>query len=186
MDASGYSDAGRLGILANPLRAEIYYRLVADGSSTASALATKVDASASLVSYHLRELARHGLVDRVDSEFGDGRERWWRALQTEYAYTAPQHASGRDRATIEGIEVGTASNQQSRLEQFRRERDRWGAEWADAAFTADFVVTLTPERLRRLYRDLERVVREAGIETSHTNSRDAEKISVVLYGFPIR
>src|SRR5918995_4500085 len=69
-----------LEALAHPVRLELINHLMADGPATASACARAVGDSPSNCSYHLRVLAKVGLVGEVDSE--DGRERPWRALIT--------------------------------------------------------------------------------------------------------
>src|SRR3712207_3008308 len=49
-----------------------------DGPATATTLATRLGLNTGATSYHLRQLAQHGLI--VDDESrGNGRERWWKA-----------------------------------------------------------------------------------------------------------
>src|SRR5919109_3892505 len=67
-----------LEALAHPVRLALIDHLMSDGPATASACARAVGDTPSNCSYHLRILAKVGLVDEVESE--DGRERPWRAL----------------------------------------------------------------------------------------------------------
>src|SRR5215212_6210796 len=79
------TDVDTLRGLANPIRYRILGHLMATGPQTASECAAVVGASASNCSYHLRELARFGLVERVaGSVNGDGRDRPWRPAVTGY------------------------------------------------------------------------------------------------------
>lgn len=86
-DAAGTTDAAarpapeRLGpaalkALAHPLRLQILDLLAQHGTLTASGLAGLVGESSGATSYHLRQLARHGLVQEVEGR-GTARERWW-------------------------------------------------------------------------------------------------------------
>ncbi|MEU4694574.1 winged helix-turn-helix domain-containing protein [Actinoplanes sp. NPDC023714] len=73
------SDARTLRALAHPARIEIVDHLTATGAAmTATECARLVGLSPSATSYHLRELAKYGLVEQAPSQ-GDGRERRWRS-----------------------------------------------------------------------------------------------------------
>jgi predicted ArsR family transcriptional regulator len=74
------SDPRALRALAHPLRLALLDRLMSFGQQTAAQCATALGSTASNCSYHLRALARVGLVEPVGST--DGRERPWRATAT--------------------------------------------------------------------------------------------------------
>ncbi len=84
-------DAQGIRALAHPVRLAILTRLQAAGPSTATALAPQVGASPSVTSWHLRHLAKHGLV-RDSSVEGSGRERWWEAAARGFRFTATDDA----------------------------------------------------------------------------------------------
>jgi DNA-binding transcriptional ArsR family regulator len=72
------SDPQVMRALAHPARIEIVEYLNSSGASvTATEMADRVGLSPSASSYHLRELAKYGLVENAPSR-GDGRERVWR------------------------------------------------------------------------------------------------------------
>jgi DNA-binding transcriptional ArsR family regulator len=83
------TDVRALRALADPIRYRILGHLMAVGSQTASQCAAVVGATASNCSYHLRELARYGLVERVEAGTDDGRERPWRPTATGFSYGLP-------------------------------------------------------------------------------------------------
>ena len=71
--------------LAHPARIAIVEHLNNTGAVvTATEAAALVDLSPSAISYHLRELAKYGLVEQAPSR-GDGRERVWRSTGTGLA-----------------------------------------------------------------------------------------------------
>ena len=80
------TDLRVLRAMANPVRYRIFSHLMAAGEQTASECAAVVGASASNCSYHLRELERFGLVERVADAAGDGRERPWRTVGTGFSF----------------------------------------------------------------------------------------------------
>ena len=55
-----------LAALAHPLRLDLLNHLMSSGPATASQCARAVDDTPSNCSYHLRYLARYGLVEPVD------------------------------------------------------------------------------------------------------------------------
>ena len=88
------TDVRALRALANPVRYRIFSHLMTFGSQTASECAAVVGATPSNCSYHLRELARFGLVERVDDGAGDGRERPWRTTATGFSYDVAEADRG--------------------------------------------------------------------------------------------
>jgi DNA-binding transcriptional ArsR family regulator len=76
------SDPQVMRALAHPARIEIVEYLTSTGAVvTATECAGLVGLSPSATSYHLRELAKYGLVEQAPSR-GDGRERVWRGTST--------------------------------------------------------------------------------------------------------
>jgi DNA-binding transcriptional ArsR family regulator len=81
------TDVRALRALASPIRQRILGHLMATGAQTASECAAVVGATASNCSYHLRELERFGLVERIEGPPGrDGRDRPWRPAATGFSY----------------------------------------------------------------------------------------------------
>src|SRR5687768_16806464 len=83
------TDVRVLRALADPIRYRILGHLMATGSGTASQCADVVGATASNCSYHLRQLAKYGLVERAPAGPGDGRERPWQPTATGFSYGPP-------------------------------------------------------------------------------------------------
>ena len=71
-----------IAALSHPVRLDLMDYLMAQGPATASTCARAVGDTPSNCSYHLRILAKVGLVESVPSQ--DGRERPWRALVTGF------------------------------------------------------------------------------------------------------
>lgn len=67
-------DTHRMRALAHPVRLSILTPLQQTGPQTATRLSEHVGATPSVTSWHLRHLAKHGLVRDADA-LGNGRER---------------------------------------------------------------------------------------------------------------
>src|SRR4051812_6390942 len=89
------TDIDALRTLAHPIRYRLLGHLMAVGPQTASQCAAVVSETASNCSYHLRELARFGLVERAD-EAPDGRERPWQSTATGWVFDAGSDTTSAD------------------------------------------------------------------------------------------
>ena len=72
------TDPRVLRAIAHPTRVSLLSELYARGRARAADLAPLVGMPANSVSFHLRQLARYGLIERDPESVGDGRDRWWR------------------------------------------------------------------------------------------------------------
>lgn len=79
------TDARALRALAHPLRAELYYALMARGSARAADLAQELDVPANQVSFHLRTMAKYGFIEEAPELARDRRDRVWRPA-SEYGF----------------------------------------------------------------------------------------------------
>jgi DNA-binding transcriptional ArsR family regulator len=79
------SDPQALRALAHPTRLAILERLQRYGPSTATLLSPYVGATPSVVSWHLRHLARFGFVTDWEGA-GSRRERGWQAVARGYRF----------------------------------------------------------------------------------------------------
>lgn len=69
--------------IAHPLRGALLHELYARGSANATALSAAVDEPVNSVSFHLRQLAKYGLIEEAPELATDGRQRWWRPTFSE-------------------------------------------------------------------------------------------------------
>lgn len=91
-DTVELTDPRALRALAHPTRLTLVGLLRRDGPMTATRAGERIGESAASCSYHLRQLARWGLVEEAGG--GHGRERPWRATAraTSWKVTSPDQA----------------------------------------------------------------------------------------------
>jgi DNA-binding transcriptional ArsR family regulator len=151
-----------LAALAHPLRVALLYQLNALGSRTASQCAQALGETPANCSYHLRQLARVGLVAREES--GNGRERPWRSVYTGLSLSPTLDgpdpevvtAATATRASLANIEM----EEHLRLaRQYLRLEPRASKAWRDAASMASYSLRLTPEELESLAKALDAAIR---------------------------
>lgn len=136
-----------LAALAVPVRYALLNHLLAAGPRTASQCAAVVGQSASNCSWHLRALAKVGLVEPAEVG-GDARVRPWRA-------TAPGFAAdpgGGPAAAVAATAVASVSAQHADAlyQRYLARRDLLPDRWRQAAGDNGYSLQVTPEELHDL------------------------------------
>ena len=156
------TDGAVLAALAHPLRVALLYQLNALGSRTASQCAQALGETPANCSYHLRQLAKAGLV--VREEAGNGRERPWRSDYTGLDLHPPvddadpevMTAARATRASLANIEL----EEHARLaRRYLRQEARAPRAWRDVAGVSSYSLRLTPEELAALHDALDAAIR---------------------------
>lgn len=129
-DASSVEHASRdqLRAMAHPLRLELMERMGRRGTARAADLAADLGIPANSVSYHLRILARGGVIEEAPEAARDRRDRVWRLAQLSY-YTGREEENLPDDGTGAATEYSAASDAAS-LAVFDWMRTAWSAEIA--------------------------------------------------------
>src|SRR4051812_34820508 len=143
------SDPRAMRALAHPARLGILELLHANGSANATESAREIGSSPQAASYHLRALAKWGLVQPVSSD--DGRETRWELAARSIHFTSgddsPQfHTAARalGRRIIERDDRVVNAYLAAEPGESR--------EWRDAATFASASVYVTPEELHEFAR----------------------------------
>ncbi len=147
------TDPRALRVLAHPLRLALLDRLMAFGEQTAAQCAAAVGSTASNCSYHLRALARAGLV--APGESADGREHPWRAAATGLEF-GPAGAREPAAEALDAL-VMTREEELTR-EAVARHRTQPPA-WQAAEAHHSYALRIAPEELERLVAEIDRLVR---------------------------
>ncbi|MFD8206335.1 ArsR/SmtB family transcription factor [Streptomyces sp. NPDC059695] len=185
------TDLGTLKAIAHPLRMRLYRALFVARTATASQLAEQVDEAVSLVSYHLRKLAEHGLIEEAEPQSSDGRERWWQpssygfSIHDEDLRDAPELAAA-------GAAFGRTIDEQRKqmYARFLDERHTWSEEWRAASVSSEWLPRLTAAELASLGGELDALLRKydqaARAAEAAGDTEGRENVAVHLHGFPYR
>ena len=149
-------DAKTLRALAHPLRIRLLGLLRADGPATATGLAQRVGETSGTTSWHLRQLAEHGLIEQ-DTERGNKRERWWRAAYESTELRMEDFHGDEDSAgALSAYLHEIASNAYHRMTRFLAED--WDQSWRESFVMSDQDLPLTPAELVAMRTELHEVV----------------------------
>ena len=178
------TDPRALRAMAHPTRLELIGLLRRGGPLTATQAGEKIGESPASCSFHLRQLAKYGLVEEAGG--GKGRERPWRAtaISTEWPARQPSEeaaAAGEmlSRVVVEGYF-------ESAIEWLERQPQE-DAEWSEAALFGDLIAYLTPAELRELEAKLRTFV-EPYLKRLGDHSPPPEgsrPVSLIALAFPL-
>ncbi|MFE0103883.1 ArsR/SmtB family transcription factor [Streptomyces sp. NPDC059009] len=186
------TDVATLKAFGHPLRLKLYGTLKVAGTATASQLADQVDEAVSLVSYHLRKLAEHGLIEEApQAQRGDGRERWWQPAQDRLSFRYEDFDDAPEEVAAYKAVVRTLHERHGALfHAWVDQSAAWSPEWRSAADNSDFLARLTPGELTSLQEELHALIRSyeerAKAAEAAGDTEGRENVAVYLQAFPFR
>ena len=158
-----YDDPRILRAIAHPTRNRVLHELSAAGSLRAADIAKRTGIPANQASFHLRQLAKYGLVEVAPDAGRDKRDRVWRLVD--------------DDITISPREMVEQPGGAAAYTVFQRSSVAWGHHLVDQAFqvgddddsakriVSESSLRLSKDDAEQLQRDLNEVVaryRDAG------------------------
>ncbi|WP_460439621.1 ArsR/SmtB family transcription factor [Amycolatopsis stemonae] len=174
-------DVELLRALSHPLRSALLHHLTAVGPRTASECADAVGSTASNCSWHLRQLAQYGLVERAEGE--DGRERPWRARQVGLDLGDIADDPVRRAAQL-GVVGATLANEQELTQRYLDSMDDLDPAWRAAAGLTSYSLRVTPAELTRLTDAIDALVRPYVGAIRADAPAGARPVHVGLRAFP--
>ena len=145
LEPIGHPQASRrqMRALAHPLRMRIL-ELLAQSPSTATLLAREIGESTGSTSYHLRALARAGLIEE-DADRGSGRERWWRRRPPTFLQVPTGAEDPEGRALETQMWGDMVDRDDEALARFFEHLPELETDWRRAATIANWNAWLTPD-----------------------------------------
>jgi DNA-binding transcriptional ArsR family regulator len=143
------TDPRALRALAHPTRLALVGLLRTHGPLTATRAGELLGESSASASFHLRQLAKYGLVEEAGG--GRGRERPWRATAMFTAW--PEVADTPELAAASSLlRAVLAERYFEQLMRWLEARDSEPGAWQEAAHFGDTLLYLTAEELHDLGR----------------------------------
>jgi DNA-binding transcriptional ArsR family regulator len=176
-------DPRSLRALAHPTRLALVGLLRREGALTATHAGELIGESAASCSFHLRQLAKYGLVEEAGG--GRGRERPWRA--TAWTTSWPSVSDSPELAAAAGaltdVVAGVYGEQVRRWLEVRRDEP---PEWQEAALFGDMLLYLTADELSGLGRELHDLGERYAERTRRPELRPSgsRAVSFIAFAFP--
>ena len=177
------TDPRALRALAHPVRLSLVSLLRREGPLTATQAGERIGESATTCSFHLRQLARYGLVEEAGG--GRGRERPWRATATATSWPSVAE-SPEQAAASELLSSIVAGRYHERTLRWLAGRADDTTEWQAAAQFGDDVLYVTAEELHELGRAVDALVEPllARQQRPELRPKDAREVMLIRLAFP--
>ena len=175
-------DPRALRALAHPVRLEILERLGLEGPATATVVGDAVGISPSAASYHLRALARFGLV--VDAGGGTGRNRPWQAAGSGFMFEPAEHVGPGAEAAVQLLSAQLIARGEQETLDFVAGESALDPDWRNASHIANATLNLTAAEAVEVVKQIDAVLAPY-LRSSRTNApTDAVPARLLLRLFP--
>jgi DNA-binding transcriptional ArsR family regulator len=166
---------------AHPIRMRIVGLLRSEGPLTASQLGERLDESSGSTSYHLRQLARFGIVEEAGG--GKGREKPWRAVSQVTQFPSTENTEELAEAATD-LRLSIARRWNEVLTEWIIRRAGEPKRWQRAPFS-DYGIHVTAAELADIEKRIEQILQPYMLERSEQNRpRGARLVYFVTYGAP--
>jgi DNA-binding transcriptional ArsR family regulator len=178
------TDPRALRAMAHPIRLSLIGALRREGPLTATQAAELIGESSASCSFHLRQLAKYGLVEEAGG--GKGRERPWRA--TALFTSWPDVAEGPEAAAASSLLSSVIA------ERYFESLMRWldakpdaPEQWQHAAHFGDSLLYVTPEELTDLAAETQAMMDRFLDRLEHPERRPpgARRVTYLHLAFPV-
>jgi predicted ArsR family transcriptional regulator len=153
------TDPKMMRALAHPARIAIWTHLGLHGPATATECAEVAGLSPSACSYHLRALARYGVIEEAPDEAADGRQRPWRVRMVAMTI---EHSAEDPAADLAGrflAESMHADAEETRARYLNRMFE-YPEQWQRALGEHYDVAHVTPAELGELHDRIQQLIGE--------------------------
>jgi DNA-binding transcriptional ArsR family regulator len=183
-DQTRITDPAVMRALAHPARLALLEHLsqVPDGA-TATECAAVIGLSPSATSYHLRALAKVGMIHEAPSR-GDARERLWQATHETYEIGNPPGASEEQVAAESALVETYLARQNDKVRRFLAVAREGAPEWYDAALIGENALLVTAGELTALIEQIKELLEPLKVRNRPRSPRGARQISFQLRAVP--
>jgi DNA-binding transcriptional ArsR family regulator len=169
---------------AHPTRLTLMALLRLDGPQTATQAARATGESVASCSFHLRQLAKYGLVEQAGG--GRGREKPWRAtaMVTDWDPASPRDPVA--AAAGQAVQLTLAERYFELTARWLRAQPGETPEWREAAQFGDSLLYLTAAELREVGDKIEGLLRPYAGRLGNPAGRPAgsRPVAVLHLAFP--
>ena len=176
------TDPQAMRALADPFRLALLDRLRREGPATVADLSSKVRAAVDELLEHLEELEAFGLVERQDTAV-DAHGSRWGAVAKGFVFEIPDDPEGQ-AAARELSNVMFLSYVDLPRRWVAGDEPRLELDWVRAAGLLNARLTLTPDELRGIQEELERLLEPFIRRESEEAPAAAGRVRILSYFMP--
>jgi DNA-binding transcriptional ArsR family regulator len=156
-------DAQTLKVLAHPMRVQMLRILQLRKKVSVTSLAAELSETTDATSYHLRQLARHGLVEQFESDepgpTAGRKQQWWRMAVDEIHTTGFDFlANEQTREAASFLLREHQADRSRRVANWFATATEWPEAWQRASSDMHGQLELNPKQTRALVDELAAVI----------------------------
>ncbi|KAB8288721.1 ArsR family transcriptional regulator [Bifidobacterium ramosum] len=181
-DTHRNADLAQLRAVSHPTRIRIMNIMAAPGSTlTVGDIAARTGESAGTISYHLRQLAKAGLVEQIPSPDGDARKSCWRATTPKLVVHSDRHT---DPASAETLAQSVSVTVNEARMRYRQAESSLPEQWRHS-LDGMAITRLTVEEAEQMQQELMAVANKwvNTVGDRHTEGDGSEQVMVALSAF---
>jgi predicted ArsR family transcriptional regulator len=150
------TDPRALRAYAHPTRMALVALLRLHGPQTATKAAGAIGESVASCSFHLRQMAKYGLVEQAAG--GHGREKPWKATAAFTEWDSDDAKGPAAAAAVQALQLALAGQYHELAARWVQEQSGEPASWREAAHFGDTFLHLTARELKDLSRKVDQLV----------------------------
>lgn len=170
-------DPAVLRAMAHPARLAILDYITAGREATATEAAEISGLSPSATSYHLRELAKAGLIEEAPGR-GDGRERVWRRRTGQFNVDPENPNSPESRQATMALVDAVLAHEDVQVRRWFAKISEQPGRWSDAVGMYNTRVLVTAEELRTVVGRLMEILAEYEPSSRTDPPPDSRRVAV--------
>jgi DNA-binding transcriptional ArsR family regulator len=183
-DRARITDPAVMRALAHPARLALLEHLsTSPAGATATECAAVIGLSPSATSYHLRALAKVGMIHEAPGR-GDARERLWRASHETYEVGNHPGASEEQIAAESALVETYLARQNDKVRRFLAVARDQAPEWYDAALIGENTLLVTAGELTTLLEQIKELLEPLKARNRPDPPRAARPVSFQLRAVP--
>jgi DNA-binding transcriptional ArsR family regulator len=150
-DIRNITDVRTMRALAHPVRIALIEALILGGAMTATEAGERIGETPTTCSFHLRQLARYGLVEEAGG--GKGRARPWRVTSIGYSLNSVHDDPEAEIASNAVLRLWR-ERVLGRYQTWLETKATYPRRWRQAASDGEYLLYLTAGELDRLNKEL--------------------------------
>ena len=168
--------------LAHPVRLAILETLHTEATANATECSRQVGESPQACSYHLRSLAKWGIVRIVESS--DGRETRWELASRGIRFASGTESTPGFEAAAAALKTIVLERDDRILAEFLAREHELSAEWREAASFGSGIVYVTPSELEQLHGRMIELLNEFDRRDERDRPEGARRVDLAFRAIP--
>lgn len=168
--------------LAHPVRIALLELIHEHGTVNATECAREAGGTPQSCSYHLRALAKWGLIRKADST--DGRETRWEKSSRAIRFSSGEKETPGYAAAAAALKTTVLARDDRIVAEFLARERELSPEWREAATFSSGFLQLTAEELEEVNRRISEATQEFVDRTASDRPEGARRVDVMFRAIP--